>query len=214
MSRITLIIFLLAVTPLGVRAADLTVQILDQNGDPVSDVVVTYSPDDASSSENASGAQSTPEGSYEVSQKNIAFDPFVTLVPKGAEVTFMNEDTVLHHVFSFSKAKRFNLKLFGREEPQTVKFDEGGVVSIGCNIHDGMIAYINVVDAPYAAQSNGQGEVSLVGAPKGEGTLTVWHPLLKARKNTIQKSIAITDEMTPISIEEKFRSSVRAGIDY
>lgn len=208
MTRITLIAFLLAVTPLGVRAANITVQIVDQNGSPVSDVVVTYSPDDAS------GAHGTPEEKFEVSQKNIAFDPFVTLVPKGAEVTFKNEDTVLHHVFSFSKAKRFNLKLFGSEEPQTVKFDESGIVSIGCNIHDGMIAYINVVSAQYADQSSEQGEVTLVDAPTGKGTLTVWHPLLKARKNTIQRPITITDAMAPISIDAKFRASARAGIDY
>ena len=66
-----------------------------------------------------------------VKQQNISFQPHVLIVPVGAEVTFPNMDNVRHQVYSFSKPKKFELKLYGHEETRTVVFDKPGVVSIG-----------------------------------------------------------------------------------
>ena len=38
-------------------------------------------------------------------------------------------------------------------------FDKPGVVTLGCNIHDDMIAFIQVVDTPFAAKTPASGEV-------------------------------------------------------
>mgnify|MGYP006171070441 CR=1 FL=1 len=42
--------------------------------------------------------------------------------------------------------RRFELRLFAREQSRSVLFDRPGMVPIGCNIHDGMIAFIAVAD--------------------------------------------------------------------
>ena len=49
--------------------------------------------------------------------------------------------------------KTFEIKLYSGAAPFDVLFDKVGVVTIGCNIHDWMIAYVYVVDTPYFARA-------------------------------------------------------------
>ncbi|MEI9926710.1 MAG: hypothetical protein WDN44_02065 [Sphingomonas sp.] len=72
-----------------------------------------------------------PGGTYTVDQKNIQFHPFVLVVPLNSNVSFPNLDPVRHHVYSFSPAKRFELKLYAREQNRSVRFDKAGVVALG-----------------------------------------------------------------------------------
>lgn len=124
-------------------------------------------------------------------QQDIAFSPHVLIVPVSAEVEFPNLDRVRHHVFSFSPVKRFELKLYGREEARTIRFDTPGVVPIGCNIHDRMSAFIVVSDTPYAAQTDAGGAVHWDRVARGAATLTLWHPRLRAPKNQITIALDI-----------------------
>jgi len=111
------------------NAADLTVTVRNSAGRPVADAVVSLYP--------ASGAGALrQDGPYRITQHDVKFDPFVTIVPVGAEVAFPNLDKTRHHVYSFSAAKTFELKLYGQGETRTVRFDKPGIVSLGCNIHD------------------------------------------------------------------------------
>lgn len=167
------------------EAADLSVSVLDAAGRPVRDAVVTL---------KAPGPPATPirfTWAYSVAQRNIQFDPFVLIVPVGSDVTFPNRDTVRHHVYSFSATKKFELKLYGKEEARTVRFDKAGVAPLGCNIHDQMIAYIYVVDTPYAARTGADGVATIRGAPSGVAQMTVWHPLMKTARNQIVKPVSI-----------------------
>jgi hypothetical protein len=116
-----------------------------------------------------------------MSQHNIAFDPYLLIVPVGAEVSFANKDAVRHHVYSFSAAKRFELKLFGHDETRHVVFDKVGPVALGCNIHDQMIGYIYVTDTAFTAKTNADGTGVVRGLPAGPATLEVWRPDLIAR---------------------------------
>ena len=67
----------------------------------------------------------------------------------GTRVEFPNNDSVSHQVYSFSPAKRFQLPLYKGEIHPPVTFDQPGLVVLGCNIHDSMVGYIYVTDAPY-----------------------------------------------------------------
>jgi hypothetical protein len=111
----------------------------------------------------------------------------------GAEVAFPNRDTVRHHVYSFSPAKRFELKLYAKGEAPRVKFDKAGVVAVGCNIHDSMVAFIKVVDTPYAAKTDEHGVAVLHGAPAGGATLRIWHPYLRAPDNEQSRTISVSE---------------------
>ena len=152
-------------------------------GQPVRDAVVTLIP--------AGGARAPAKFDWpmKMAQKDIQFEPFVLIAPVGADVSFPNLDNVRHHVYSFSPIKRFELKLYGRDETRSIRFDKPGVVALGCNIHDSMVAFIKVVDTPYAAKTDGSGIAVLHEVPAGAATLRVWHPYLKAPNNEIAKPV-------------------------
>jgi plastocyanin len=180
-----------AISPLA--AAPLSVRVVDASGRPVRDGVVTFSP--------SSGARAPRAGGrYVVSQKNLKFQPFLTIVPVGAEVSFPNLDPTKHHVYSFSPAKRFELKLFAKDQSRAVKFDKPGVVALGCNIHDAMSAFIFVTNSAWTARTNAQGVASFADAPNAPGRVTVWHPYLRAPGGTMQQGLAAGQRSASFSI--------------
>ena len=166
-----------------VAAAPLSVRVVDAAGHPVKDAVVTLYP--------AGNAARTPRagGRYTVSQKNIQFHPFLSIVPVGADVSFPNLDPTKHHVYSFSPAKRFELKLFAKDQSRTVHFDKAGVVALGCNIHDQMSAFIVVTDSVWTARTNAQGMAVFGDAPNAPARLTAWHPYLRAPGGIVQQNV-------------------------
>ena len=144
-----------------------TFVVSDSDGNPVRDAVVTVP---------GKGKLATKfTWPYDMKQQDLMFDPYVLIVPVGAEVKFPNADKVRHHVYSFSKGNRFELKLYGKDETRSVKLETVGVASLGCNIHDDMVAYIRVVDTPYAAKTDADGKATL-DLPEGAKEATVWHP--------------------------------------
>ena len=131
-----------------VRAGELSVMLTNQQGRPAPNAVVTVRPEGFV----ARGPIRFP-WAYRMAQKEMQFLPYVLIVPVGAEVAFPNQDPFKHHVYSFSPARPFELKLYSRDETRTVRFDKAGVISLGCNIHDDMSAFIRVVDTPFAMKS-------------------------------------------------------------
>jgi plastocyanin len=175
-------------------AAPLAVRVVDASGRPVRDAVVTLYP--------AGNAARAPRasGRFVVSQKNIQFHTFQTIAPVGADVSFPNFDPTKHHVYSFSAAKRFELKLFARDQSRTVHFDKAGVVALGCNIHDQMSAFIVVTDSAWTARTNAQGVAAFADAPNAPGRLTVWHPYLRAPGGMLQQGVAASQRSASFSI--------------
>ena len=167
-------------------SGELDVTLRTTGGQPVSEAVVTVYP--------ASGLPDGPirfDWPYRMAQKNIQFSPFVLIVPVGASVPFPNMDPVRHHVYSFSPAHKFELKLYGKDDKEVVKFDKPGAVALGCNIHDQMVGFIKVVDTPFANKSEASGEVHLRGLPAGKATVRIWHPYLKAPGNEIVRTVVV-----------------------
>lgn len=109
-------------------------------------------------------------------QKNRAFIPHVLAVQTGTAVRFPNLDDVQHHVYSFSPAKPFQLPLYKGNPPNAVVFDKHGVVTLGCNIHDQMSAYIVVVDTPFFEKTAGNGHAALRDLEPGRYSVHVWAP--------------------------------------
>ena len=126
-----------------------------------------------------------------MSQRNIQFDPHVLIVPIGSTVTFPNFDKVRHHVYSFSKAKKFDLKLYGKDDTRSVLFDHAGAVALGCNIHDQMSAFILVVDTPFAVQTDVNGHATIAGVPAGGASVRIWHPSIRAKDNVLAQPATI-----------------------
>ena len=182
--RFVLPLLFLAASP--ALAGDLDLKIVDAAGQPVSDAVVTVRP----AGGVPSGPIRFPWGTSMV-QQNIAFVPHVLIVPVGATVRFPNKDKVRHHIYSFSKPAKFEIKLFGQDESRSYTFTSAGAVALGCNIHDQMSGFIKVVDTPFAIKSNAAGLAHIGGLATGTAQVTVWHPLLKAKDNELLINIPI-----------------------
>ena len=171
----------------GAQAADLDVEVRDADGTPVEDAVVTI--------HYANIPMPAAGGNYAIDQQNIQFQPFVTVVPVGARVSFLNHDPVRHQVYSFSTAKRFELKLEKRQQDRTVVFDKRGIVPLGCNIHDSMIAFIDVVDTPWAAKTDSSGHAVLRGLPVVAANVDIWHPYLRSIGNHLSRTVSLSGGM-------------------
>jgi hypothetical protein len=60
-----------------------------------------------------------------------------------------------------------------------VRFDKPGVVVLGCNIHDWMLAYVYVSESPFFAVTGKDGVATLRNLPPGSYQVRVWHPRQK-----------------------------------
>jgi len=156
------------------------VQVRTANGAAVANAVVTLYPG------GRAAALPTTRQSYQIAQRDLQFSPFVLVVPVGAQVSFPNFDDVRHHVYSFSPVRRFELRLYAREQARSVRFDRPGIVPLGCNIHDSMIAFIDVVDTGFAARTDVSGRVGFTSVPAGPVLARIWHPYLRAPANMIE----------------------------
>ncbi|NHZ66325.1 methylamine utilization protein [Massilia genomosp. 1] len=149
-------------------AAAIAVQVHDSGGKPLADVVVTAAPDG-----NAGLPQ--PLKPAEIEQRGLKFIPLVTVIQTGSQVSFPNFDKVKHHIYSFSPAKKFDQKLYSGVAAAPQVFDKAGTVVLGCNIHDGMVAYIKVVDTPFFAKTDAAGVARIELPAAGKYMLSSWH---------------------------------------
>lgn len=131
---------------------------------------------------------------YVMDQKNKLFTPFVLPVHKGGKVTFPNSDSIKHHVYSFSPAKRFELKLYKGVKHNPIVFDTPGVIEMGCNIHDWMLSYIVVVDSPYFSTTDENGFMNFQ-LEQGEYTVFIWHPRFENKNQPVK--IELDTQKTP-----------------
>lgn len=171
--------FLLACTFLAAfcaSAASIDATVKSAGGTPLEDAVVWAMP------KGAAPPGRKREGAIEQIDKQ--FVPLVTVVQAGTQVRFPNRDEIRHHVYSFSPAKPFEIKLYAGTPAEPVLFDKPGEVVLGCNIHDHMIAYLYVVDTPFFAKAGKDGRARLEGLPAGEYELHAWHYAQAARPDS------------------------------
>ncbi|MBV8165668.1 MAG: methylamine utilization protein [Alphaproteobacteria bacterium] len=158
--------------------AELTVLVSDADGRPVADAVVTLAPRSPEATVVAAHAPALPPRVV-IDQRNETFIPYVQIVPRGGEVAFSNSDQTRHHVYSFSPVKAFEFVLAPGESSAPVRLERIGVVAVGCNIHDRMVAYLYVTDQPWAAQTDSQGRAVFHDLAEGSYMLHSWHPRLR-----------------------------------
>lgn len=124
-------------------------------------------------------------------QHENMFVPGVLAIRVNTQVRFPNSDDIRHHVYSFSPAKKFELRLYHGMTAEPILFDKPGTVVLGCNIHDSMVAYIYVVETEFFAVSDGQGEIT-INAPAGKYQLQIYHPQMDG--NYPESDIVLNDE--------------------
>lgn len=150
--------------------------IVDGQGKTLGDAVVFAVP--------VSGKAPAKRATGIIDQVGKQFTPYVSIVQTGTAINFPNKDNIRHHVYSFSLAKTFDIKLYSGIPSAPVLFDKPGLVVLGCNIHDWMLAYLYVVDTPWFARSSEIGTAEIRDMPAGSYTLTAAHPLLAGEAPT------------------------------
>ncbi len=184
---ILLLLGVLSAIPL-VNAASgqqLRVQVVDQRGIPVREAVVEI---------HVPGGSEVPirfSWRMAMAQRDQAFIPGTLVVARGSSVAFPNLDNVRHSIYSFSKAARFSIDLYGRDQTRKQSFPIAGAVALGCNIHDNMRGYIRVVDTPHAAKTDSNGYVTHSGLPSGSVTVIVWHPQVRAPNGELTRTVRL-----------------------
>lgn len=166
------------------QAATLTVTVRAPDGDPIAGAVLTAQTLDGAS-HHAQPVQAA------VRQADLTFDPDVLVIPVGSSVEFPNSDSVSHQIYSFSPAKRFQLPLYRGKPYPPVRFEQPGLVTLGCNIHDAMLAYILVTDARFFGRTDASGSWSAVDVPRGRYRIAVWHPRLRDSPTDLERELTI-----------------------
>ncbi|MEY2952407.1 MAG: hypothetical protein RLZZ401_494 [Pseudomonadota bacterium] len=162
-------------------AASLSVLVLDKDGKPAPDAVVTVLP-----AGNATPLKMNPVA-VTVAQEKMQFVPALTLVAAGSTVRFVNNDAWDHHVrgsaagiAQFNSAGGFELRLAGKADSKpasqaSVTLDKAGPVMLGCHLHGSMRGHIFVSDSPWAAKTNADGVAQFDGLPEGSANVKTWH---------------------------------------
>ena len=177
-------------------AADVQIRILDQQGVALADAVA----------ELQLPQPPAMDKSAVVAQQDLMFVPFVSAIQKGTAVDFPNQDRTRHHVYSFSPANVFELKLYAGKPESPVMFEKAGIVALGCNIHDYMQAFIYVGESPYLGVSDADGLVTLKDVPAGSYQLKVWHPWQDADLPAVTTQLPANgaiDIKLPVTRQEK-----------
>lgn len=208
MSRSKLVILALGIACSGAAAGSLNVTVKDSRGTPIRDAVVY-----------AKSAGTVPRATKEaiIDQQNKQFIPYVTAVQVGTSIVFPNRDDIRHHVYSLSPAKKFELPLYAGVPAQPVLFDKEGFVTLGCNIHDWMIAYVAVLGTPYFQVSGADGHVALKELPSGHYSVAVWHPLLKGSPEQSAQAADVSgggnkDLVFQLDLKADFRAKRAPGL--
>lgn len=121
-----------------------------------------------------------PSAHAKIDQKDMVFRPHVLAVLAGTTVDFLNSDALLHNVFSPDKcADKFNLGSWPQGEVRSYTFKQPCVVTLLCNVHPEMEAFVVVAATPYFAVADKNGAYIIENVPDGTYQITVWHPKLK-----------------------------------
>jgi plastocyanin len=189
----TLTLAMLAMFAPWAGAAPQAIQVLNEAGQPVVNASVAMFV-------KGTKATAVPGTSADLAQKNKAFLPTLRVIQTGTAVNFPNLDTVRHHVYSFSPIKTFEIKLYAGTPAAPVVFDKPGTATMGCNIHDRMLAYIHVVDTPYFGVTDAQGQLSL-DVPPGEHRIQIWTPAMGEAQAGIEQALKTSPAPAVIRIK-------------
>jgi plastocyanin len=164
------------------RAGQIQVVVTGPDGKPAADVAVLINPT------SQWVAPPLPEVSIIV-QQGTRFIPYLTIVPVGGAARFVNKDKYDHHLRSqaggplgtIAAAKEFEFRMAAAtpgNEPVSadLRFEQPGVVTLGCHIHGSMRGHILISSSPWYAMTDANGRAVVVNLPDGQAEMKLWHP--------------------------------------
>ncbi|MCP4934393.1 MAG: methylamine utilization protein [bacterium] len=183
MAKALLLVLISFSSPLW--ATEIKLSVKDPAGQPIQDAIVVAQPLAMNkTSPDPAARNASPLNVTTIAQIDKEFVPYVTVIAVGTAIHFPNHDDILHNVYSFSKAKNFQLPLYKDTAPEPVVFDQPGVVVLGCNIHDWMVAYVYVAETSFFAKTDENGQAIIAGLSEAQYQVRVWHPRKRKRGST------------------------------
>jgi plastocyanin len=173
-------------------ASTVSVSVKTTAGAPAEDTVIVFDPLDATPPPGHARAV--------IDQLHKTFVPRVSVIRTGTVVALPNSDSIRHEVYSHSPPHPFQVKLYASSHTEEVTFEKPGLLVLGCNIHDSMVAFVAVVDSPYFAKilASGQTDVQM---PPGRYRVRVWHPELRTAAAARQITVTAAPMMLPLTVE-------------
>lgn len=152
--------------------------VVSEDGRGIRDVIVALNgvPRDAADVE---------PGRLVLANRDCRFEPHAAVATVGSALETVNEDGVLHTVHLYG-AREENLSLPVRRMSRSVVLDTPGMITILCDVHGWMRAYVRVDTHPFHAVTDAAGRFRLPDAPAGTWELEVWHERLGSQRRTVR----------------------------
>ncbi len=83
-------------------------------------------------------------GNHIIEQAGKKFSPETLKIKAGDTITFVNNDTITHNVYSRTDGHRFNIGAQKAGEKKAVSFDKNGLIDIRCAMHPTMKLKVEV----------------------------------------------------------------------
>lgn len=139
-----------------------------------------------------------PEAAVEIDQTGCVYKPRVVGAQVGQLVRFLNDDPLLHNVHGTPAASSaFNVSLARKGASREIRIPKPEVaVSVRCDLHPWMQAWIGVVDHPYFTVTGDDGAFTLKDVPPGDYTVAAWHEKLGTREAKVTLAASGTASAT------------------
>ncbi len=146
-----------------------------------------------------------------IDQEGCRYVPHITIAPRKAKITLKSSDDILHNIHMFGAA-HYNIPFPDKNSVLKI-FRKAGVVRLQCDAgHGWMSAYIHVVNHPYYAVTDADGNFKLTDIPPGEYTLGMWHENWVVT-NEVKKDGEVVGYEFGEPIEKSQKVTVSAGAE-
>ena len=141
-----------------------------------------------------------PSDVAEVDQYGCVYKPHVLAIQKGQSISYKNSDVVPHNVHTLSEANpAFNKAVNVGGAPLEYAYDAEELFFVKCDIHPWMKCWVHVVEHPFFAVTDGNGQFEIAGLPDGQFELELWHEKMGTR----HQIVSIADGQ-PTELEYRF----------
>jgi plastocyanin len=124
----------------------------------------------------STGASAAP---LVIDQRGCFYSPYVAACQTGQKIVVKNSDPVLHNVHTEPVTegnKSYNLPQMAGGADLTFSYDKPeNFLKFKCDVHPWMFSYVTVVDHPYFAVTDGDGNFTIKNVPAGKYTITAIH---------------------------------------
>jgi len=138
--------------------------------------------------EKVEGKFQLPKAPVPIDQIKRTYVPHVLAVLVGSEVEFRNSDNDLHNIHARQGGRKiFNFGIPFQQKVRKVLKQEG-IVTLLCDVHPEMSAFIVVTQNPFFAKVDDKGNYSIENVPPGTYTLKAWHEKAKSEGKEVKVS--------------------------